>query len=133
MSRYDALEKRVAELWSSGRRVELLRDVAVMSDVIRTADIAFSSAGRTLYELAHMGVPAIVIRQNQRECQHSFASIDNGFLDLGLHDSVTPEQIRSAFASLRDNTSLRHTMRERLLSVDLTAGLNRIVRLMLNL
>ena len=133
MSRYDALEKRVAELWSSGRRVELLRDVAVMSDVIRTADIAFSSAGRTLYELAHMGVPAIVIRQNHRECQHSFASIDNGFLDLGLHDSVTAEQIRSAFVSLRDNTSLRHAMRERMLGVDLTAGLNRIVHLMLNL
>jgi spore coat polysaccharide biosynthesis predicted glycosyltransferase SpsG len=103
-----------------------------MSDVIRAADIAFSSAGRTLYELAHMGVPAVVIRQNQRESQHAFASIDNGFLDLGLHERVSTDQIRAAFASLRDNAPLRRALRERMLAVDLTTGRDRIVRMILD-
>jgi CMP-N-acetylneuraminic acid synthetase/spore coat polysaccharide biosynthesis predicted glycosyltransferase SpsG len=132
MSRHAALAERVATLRASGHDVELLRDVAVMSDVIRAADIAFSSAGRTLYELAHMGVPAVVIRQNQRESQHAFASIDNGFLDLGLHERVSTDQIRAAFASLRDNAPLRRALRERMLAVDLTTGRDRIVRMILD-
>lgn len=132
MSRFAALAERVETLRAAGHDVDLLRDVAVMSDVIRTADIAFSSAGRTLYELAHMGVPAVVIRQNQREAQHSFASIDNGFLDLGLHDRVSADQIRAAFAGLRDSGPLRRALRERMLAVDLTTGRDRIVRMILD-
>lgn len=131
MSRYAELAERVATLRAVGHQIDLLRDVAVMSDVIRAADIAFSSAGRTLYELAHMGVPAVVIRQNQRESQHAFASIENGFLDLGLHDGVTTAQIRTAFASLRDNAPLRRALRERMLAIDLTSGRARIVRMIL--
>jgi spore coat polysaccharide biosynthesis predicted glycosyltransferase SpsG len=132
MSRYAELAERVATLRAAGHQIDLLRDVAVMSDVIRAADIAFSSAGRTLYELAHMGVPAVVIRQNQRESQHAFASIENGFLDLGPHDGVTTAQIRTAFASLRDNAPLRRALRERMLAIDLTSGRERIVRMILN-
>lgn len=132
MARYAALAERVATLRAAGHRIDLLRDVAVMSDVIGSADIAFSSAGRTLYELASMGVPAIVIRQNERESRHAFASIDNGFLDLGLHDGATVDQIRTAFASLRDNAPLRRALRERMLAIDLTSGRDRIVRLILD-
>jgi CMP-N-acetylneuraminic acid synthetase/spore coat polysaccharide biosynthesis predicted glycosyltransferase SpsG len=132
MTRFEALAERVATLRASGYSVELLRDVAIMSDIIRTADIAFSSAGRTLYELAHMGVPTIVIRQNDRESHHAFASIDNGFLDLGLHNSVSATQIRTSFASLLDDATLRRAMRERMLSVDLTTGLSRIVNMILH-
>lgn len=132
MSRFAALAERVATLRTAGHEVELLRDVPVMSDVIRTADIAFSSAGRTLYELAHMGVPAIVIRQNERESRHTFASIDNGFLDLGLCAGVTTEQIRTAFVTLRDDAPLRRALSERMLAIDLTTGRERIVRMILD-
>ena len=133
MPRYEPIADRIRSLRDNGHDVTLLRDVPVMSDVLRGADIAFSSAGRTLYELAHMGVPTIVIRQNERESRHVFAGIENGFLDLGGHDVVSTDQIRTAFVSLRDNAALRRALRERMLAVDLTTGRDRIVRMILTL
>ena len=132
MRRHGPLADRVAALRAAGHDVELLRDVPVMSDVLREADIAFSSAGRTLYELAHMGVPSIVIRQNERESRHAFASLENGFLDLGRHESVSGDQIRSAFLRLRDDVALRRGLRERMLAIDLTTGRDRLVRMILD-
>ena len=41
------------------------------------ADIAFSSAGRTVYELALAGTPSIIMAQNERELTHFFASEEN--------------------------------------------------------
>ena len=42
------------------------------------ADIAFTSAGRTVYELASIGTPTIVLAQNEREMLHTFANSNNG-------------------------------------------------------
>lgn len=133
MRDHEVLAARIAELRSDECDVELLRDVPVMSDVMRKADIAFSSAGRTLYELAHMGVPTIVIRQNERELQHSFGAIENGFLDLGLHSEVSQEQICSAFTSLNTGTALRRALHKRMLTIDLTKGRDQVVRMILRL
>lgn len=128
-----AVEERVDAMRSMGIDVTLLRDVALMSDVMGDADFAFSSAGRTLYELAHMGVPTIVICQNEVETQHTFATIDNGFLPLGQAIAVRPEDIRAAFASLSSSAALRRSMRDRMLALDLTTGRDRIVRMILDL
>ena len=62
---------------------------------MRKADIAFSSQGRTTFELASMGVPTIVMAQNEREQLHTFAQMDNGFINLGLGSEVSDEDIAS--------------------------------------
>ena len=41
------------------------------------SDIVFSSAGRTTFETASLGVPAIVLSQNTRESTHFFAKNSN--------------------------------------------------------
>ena len=45
---------------------------------------AISSNGRTTFELAHLGLPSIVISQHRRELTHNFSTEENGFINLGL-------------------------------------------------
>lgn len=129
LSRFDELASRVDALRARGLDVTLFRDAPLMSDIMREADFAFSSAGRTLYELAHMGVPTAVLHQNEIETEHAFATIDNGFLPLGLPHAVRAEDIRAAFLSLASSTALRRQLRDRMLALDLTTGRDRVIRM----
>lgn len=128
LSRFAELERRVAELRAAGRDVELHRDVPLMSELMAGADVAFTSAGRTLYELAHMGVPAVVLAQNDTEMKHHFASIENGFLFLGLGREATPTAIASAFDALTTSRDLRRALHRRMLAIDLTGGRDFVVQ-----
>lgn len=107
------------------------RDVARVSDHMRKADLALSSQGRTTYELAAMGVPAIVLAQNEREQLHTFAQMDNGFINLGLGSEVLDEDIKTTITWLMAATSVRHEMRNRMLANDLKSGIGRVRRIIL--
>ena len=119
---FDALQHEVSRLQARGLELQLLQDVPLMSEVMRSADIAFSSAGRTLYELSHMQVPTIVLAQNAVEQRHTFAALQNGFLYLGLGSEVETSQIRISFSSLLDDPMLRAALRQRMQNTDLTRG-----------
>ena len=43
-----------------------------------------------------MGVPTIVLAENEREQLHTFAQMDNGFINLGLGSEVSDETDRQA-------------------------------------
>ena len=66
--------------------VHLTHATGVISRIMAEADLAISSNGRTVYELAHMNVPGIVIDQHAREGTHHFASPENGFINIGLYN-----------------------------------------------
>jgi CMP-N-acetylneuraminic acid synthetase/spore coat polysaccharide biosynthesis predicted glycosyltransferase SpsG len=133
LSPFAALEQRCDHWRARGADIELLRDIPLMSDVMGAADLAFSSAGRTLYELAHMAVPTVVLAQNDLELMHRFASAENGFLFLGRGDEVTPEAIRGAYDALVSAPALRGSLRARMLDLDLGEGRDRVVRAILEL
>ena len=122
------LEKHCARLRDEGVSIELHRDVRLMSDILGSADIAFSSAGRTLYELAYMQVPSIVLAQNELELEHTLASPRNGFLFLGLGAQASENSIRSAFQSLLNSAPLRDALRAAMQALDLTSGRARVIR-----
>lgn len=124
---YARLESEAEALVARGHQVEVLRDVTMMSEVMGKADLAFSSAGRTLYELAHMGIPAIVMAQNGIEMHHTFAAIENGFLFLGRGSEVTLEAIAQAFSSLVSSRELRMALRTRMLNHNLEQGRDFVV------
>jgi spore coat polysaccharide biosynthesis predicted glycosyltransferase SpsG len=71
-----------------------------MASQMREADLIFTSAGRTTFEIACVGTPAIVIAQNERELTHLFATADHGFLNLGLAAVVGDDEIVAAFERL---------------------------------
>ena len=114
-----------------GRGIEVCRDVVRVSDYMRRADMAVSSQGRTTYELASMGVPTIVLAQNDRERMHTFAQMDNGFINLGHGREVADEDIASTICWLIGAPSIRREMRRLMLENDLRSGIERVKRIIL--
>ena len=99
---------------------------------MKNADIAFTSQGRTIYELAVLGVPSIVLAQNEREQLHTFAQMDNGFLNLGLGKDVSEEVIKNTFDWLVNTPYIRREMRELMLKNELKNGLKNEIKIILN-
>ena len=96
------------------------------------ADLAVTSQGRTVYELASMGVPAVVMAQNEREAEHVFAGIQNGFINLGLGNKQDDNTIISTIEWLIKTPEVRKEMRRLQLSKDFSKGQNRVIGLILN-
>lgn len=120
---------RQKESLSDFTEVEILQNIKNISEVMLQADIAFTSAGRTVYELACIGTPAIVMAQNGREMTHFFASPHNGFINLGLGTEVSAAEILVALKGLVVNVKGRRLMNEIMLSRELRYGRERVLRL----
>jgi spore coat polysaccharide biosynthesis predicted glycosyltransferase SpsG len=80
------------------------------------ADLALSSAGRTITELAQIGIPTICLAQNHKELSHTHATEANGVVNLGLGVEVTPENLTNAILQL-----MPHQRRQALSENQLTA------------
>ena len=106
-------------------------DVKNVAEHMGQADLAFTSQGRTVFELAAMGVPAIVLAQNERERLHTFAQMENGFLNLGLGAEVTEETILSTFQWLARTPQIREEMRRLMLKNHLEQGTGRVLDIIL--
>jgi CMP-N-acetylneuraminic acid synthetase/spore coat polysaccharide biosynthesis predicted glycosyltransferase SpsG len=130
---FSDLEERCAVLRAEGMNLTLLRDVPLMSELMRNADLALSSSGRTLYELAALSVPTVALAQNALELKHTFAATENGFIFLGLGSEARPEAIEAAIDSLVQSSALRQSLRRSMQSHDLISGLERVTRAMLEL
>jgi CMP-N-acetylneuraminic acid synthetase/spore coat polysaccharide biosynthesis predicted glycosyltransferase SpsG len=98
-----------------------------ISDYMFSSDIAITSAGRTVLELASIPVPTIAICQNIRETTHTFASDQNGVLNLGYRIDVTDDQITSAIKSLLGSATQREKAVNKMKSLDLSKGKARVI------
>jgi len=108
---------------------EIRRDVRNISEEMLQADITFTSAGRTVYEVACIGTPTIVMAQNEREMTHLFASAENGFIHLGLAAGVSDGEILAAFRGLVENAEERRLMNQIMLSRQVRHGRERVLGL----
>ncbi len=106
--------------------VSVLRNIGNISEHMLAADLIFTSAGRTVYEVASLGVPTIVLAQNEREMTHFFASKAYGFLHLGLGYLLSKESILEHFKELVEGYESRIYMQELMQSVDLKSGRKRV-------
>jgi CMP-N-acetylneuraminic acid synthetase/spore coat polysaccharide biosynthesis predicted glycosyltransferase SpsG len=109
--------------------VSVVSAVPDMAERIRAADVAITSAGRTVFEVATLGTPAIVFAQNERELTHTFASEDHGFRHLGLGRDVPAATIADEFRRLVADPAMRREQQSRMLRADLRGGTARVVRL----
>ena len=107
-------------------------DAKRVSVFMANADLAVTSQGRTVYELASMGVPAVVLAQNEREAEHVFAGIQNGFINLGLGSQQDDSTIISTIEWLMKTPEVRKQMRRLQLSKDFSKGQDRVIKLILN-
>lgn len=112
-------------------RIYVHNDVKRVSKYLAEADMAITAQGRTMYELACMGVPSIALAQNTRELSHVFANISNGFISLGIGKKQDNETIKSTIEWLINTPHVRRQMHELLLEKDFKKGQERVIKLIL--
>lgn len=125
----NALEQFLLELGNS--LISFTWATNIMSRMMEGADLAICSAGRTVYELAHMRVPGIVLATHSREARHSFARPRHGFAFAGLMDRVSDTRIRNLFLALLKQTR-RALYWERQSSLTFAGNKQRVLGLMLD-
>ena len=113
-------------------QVNILHDVKNISDYILDSDIIFTSAGRTVYEIASLGVPCIVLAQNSRELTHYFASWENGFINLGLGSENNCNKILTVFENLIYDFEKRILASDLMRKTDFGNGRKTVINLIKN-
>ncbi len=110
-------------------RVSFNKDIKNISYFMEKADIIFTSAGRTVFEIASIGTPMIVLAQNNRELSHTFACRENGIINLGLGVEVTDDEIRDTLQKLIDDVTLRERCNNLMKKHDLRSGIDNVLNL----
>lgn len=113
----------------TSKKIHVMQDVKYISEYMRKADIAISSQGRTMFELASMQVPTILIAQNERELLHTFGSLENGFINLGLGKDLKAQTLKETLLWLYNSPQIRKQMKERMEKIDLKSGLKRVLNI----
>lgn len=126
---YDADKNKIYE--DIENNIFVIKDTKRVSDYMACADMAITSQGRTVFELAHMGVPSIVLAQNEREMLHSFANMSNGFLNLGLGSKVSNETLNNTILWLINTPEIRKEMYLLMKKHELKNGIDRVKKIIL--
>jgi spore coat polysaccharide biosynthesis predicted glycosyltransferase SpsG len=102
------------DLADYGLSGEVHSSVTNLATLMHRADLAITSAGRTVTELMTQGVPTIAMCQNEREMMHTHASAPFGIVNLGLGEHVDIATL-ARHIELLSAPGLRVGMRERML------------------
>ena len=106
---FEALERTLA------RRVPLIHEAAGhIADLMLEADVVVGSGGMSVYEIAALGTPGIVLGQNLREDERMRAFTRHGTVEyLGLGTDVGEDRVASAVRSLLEDVERRREMSRR--------------------
>jgi UDP-2,4-diacetamido-2,4,6-trideoxy-beta-L-altropyranose hydrolase len=87
-----------------GQSVQLHSNVTDMPALMARSDLAISAGGGTCWELALMGIPAllIILAENQRPIIEELEALDVG-VNLGWHNKLNPELIAAEITRLLKN------------------------------
>ncbi len=109
--------------------VNVKQHINHISKYMYEADIALTAAGRTVYELASIGVPTIVLVENERGLLHTFASEENGIINVGLGTKIPDDEIKSALIRLINDYDLRKKNNILMLENNLRSGISNVLGL----
>lgn len=126
-ARYQELSEKINDF----DNVTLTHATGVISKIMEKVSIAITSNGRTVYEMAHMNIPAIVIPQHEREKTHSFACEQNGFIALEPYqEKVTEKEVLKELTHLLDHTEYRKELYNKTLCHRFDENKQRVVNLL---
>ena len=95
--------------------LEIHNSTGIISKIMTKCDLAICSNGRTVFELAHMNIPSLVIPQHQREQTHSFSSIMTGFIVLRMYQkNYNFNSLSKYFVKLINNAAFRKKLYSRM-------------------
>ena len=115
LSKYDALDYSITKQTNR------------ISEHMIKADLAITSGGRTVLELNALKIPTIVICQNDRELSHSFASFENGVLNLGHRNNISKGDIVKTVDRVINDGDLKKEMIQSMEKLDLSRGKERVI------
>ena len=107
-------------------------DITELASYIYESDLVFTARGRTVYEVATIGVPTIVIPQNIREECHMFAKESNGFLTFGVEEYSSPSKLLRMFSNLTKDYDRRSKMSGLMNCWDFTDNVSKILKIIRN-
>ena len=113
------------------KNIYICPNVPRVTKYLQDADLVVMGQGRSIFEVACMGVPAIVLSQNERETTHSFAQMEHGFLNLGIGRSVSSELIINTLQWLIHTPMVRQNMHELMAKIPLKEGSTRVKKIIL--
>lgn len=108
------------------QNVQFYTTVDSISDFMISADIAFVSGGRSMYQVCSLGIPSIVICKDERETKNLFGSPENGFVNMGIGSYLSQEEIINQFNEVANDFELRQAMNKRMLDIDLKHGFEEV-------
>lgn len=111
------------------KNIFVTNNVQFVTRYMQKADIAVSSQGRTIFELAAMRVPTVIMAQNERELKHKFAQMENGFLNLGLGKNISEEAIENTLSWLINTPNIRYNMHMLMSKWNFKNNINKIKRI----
>jgi len=127
---YSELEKYISKM----KNVSLTYATGVISEIMENAQIALTSNGRTVYELAHMNIPSIVISQHKRESGHKFSSLENGMVNIGIFDKKeTKHLITSTFERMLEDRAYFDMLFENCSRFDFSRNKAKVIQLIENI
>lgn len=114
------------EKYEINNNIQIYSNVKNRSDFMLKADIIFTSAGRRMFEICCIGTPCICICQNGREQTHDFGSHNHGFINMGLAETLSNDNITNQFKIVWQDFELRQNMSNLMKSIDLKHGFDNI-------
>ena len=106
---------------------KVLRSVDDMAKLMLSCDIAVTNSGLTKYELSALGVPSIIISNNEQHAMYSdYFSRYESTIHLGSIDAVTNKNIEECCYNLMQDYKLRLKMSKNGKSLVDCEGLQRV-------
>lgn len=127
----DELETYI--LRTNYKRINLTYASGIISKIMEKSQLSISSNGRTVYELADMNIPSIIVSHHEREFTHSFATLEKGFINLGIVNNKTSNQIKEKFKKLVDDRDYRELLFMNINKYNFRENKQKVVKKIMNL
>lgn len=103
----------------SRKNIRIIQKDNALYELLGEADIVICGAKYTPYKIATIGIPCIVICQDELESQHIFPTEANGFINLGLGKKLKQSLLQNAVMEfLLHDARREHAIRKQL-NIDL--------------
>ncbi len=124
--------EKIKRVISSRRNFILQKNVSNLAEVLWQSDLAIISGGTLMYEACVLGVPSIIICQNQEQFEEAdFFSKKEAVINLGVFNKLRSEKLKNKVVKLLESQNLRKRLSanaKRLISFQ---GAERIAKILL--
>mgnify|MGYP001269481607 CR=1 FL=1 len=115
-------------------RVNIIENTHKVSKFLSESKVVICSGGQTLYESISVGVPAIVISQNQRELTHGLLEQNfKGIVNLNEYKSYKGDSIKKYVKQIFDDKRYYNNLVKECKNLQLAEGTKRVMDLINNL